>query len=217
MALENVLHITPNAIANFNNIYYPNGGSVTGAFSLVNFSNPVQAICGMIGAVENTTAPETAKLCAQYLGPALRLLNFNYIPIPTNPYLMKSATPNNIVYADPSLAPGGPGAQRGPEDPPAVSAYTGLNNDVGAPENYGQPPAIAPGPGAPAVPHAPVYPSPALLPGQTVPTMSNLPGMLMPVPGGGTGPVLDPSFVPPPAAGAPPAPPGPPLPAEGTP
>ena len=43
MAFENVLHITPNAIANFNNIYYPNGGSVTGAFSLVNFSNPVQA------------------------------------------------------------------------------------------------------------------------------------------------------------------------------
>ena len=56
LAFENVLHITPNAIANFNNIYYPNGGSVTGAFSLVNFSNPVQAICGMIGAVENTTA-----------------------------------------------------------------------------------------------------------------------------------------------------------------
>ena len=77
LAFENVLHITPNAIANFNNIYYPNGGSVTGAFSLVNFSNPVQVICGMIGAVENTTAPETAKLCAQYLGPALRLLNFN--------------------------------------------------------------------------------------------------------------------------------------------
>lgn len=32
--LENVLHITPNAIANFNNIFYPNGGSVTGAFSV---------------------------------------------------------------------------------------------------------------------------------------------------------------------------------------
>ena len=42
MAFENVLHVAPNAIANFYNIYYPNGGSVTGAFSLVNFSNPVQ-------------------------------------------------------------------------------------------------------------------------------------------------------------------------------
>ena len=40
LAFENILHIAPNAIANFNNIYYPNGGAVTGAFSLVNFSEP---------------------------------------------------------------------------------------------------------------------------------------------------------------------------------
>ena len=65
LALENVLHITPNAIANFENIYYPNGGSVTGAFSVSNFSNPVWFVCGLIGGVANTTAPETAKLCAQ--------------------------------------------------------------------------------------------------------------------------------------------------------
>ena len=96
LAFENVLHITPNAIANFNNIYYPNGGSVTGAFSLVNFSNPVQAICGMIGAVENTTAPETAKLCAQYFGPALRLLNINELPIPINAYLRPAINPDRI-------------------------------------------------------------------------------------------------------------------------
>ncbi len=93
MALENILHIAPNAIANFNNIYYPNGGSVTGAFSLANFANPVLFICGLIGGVENTTAPETAKLCAQYLGPALRLLNFNNLPIPINPYLRPAIEP----------------------------------------------------------------------------------------------------------------------------
>ena len=40
LAFENVLHIAPNAIANFNNIYYPNGGSVTGAFSLVQLLEP---------------------------------------------------------------------------------------------------------------------------------------------------------------------------------
>lgn len=57
LALENVLHITPNAIANFENIYYPNGGSVTGAFSVSNFSNPVWFVCGLIGGVANTTAP----------------------------------------------------------------------------------------------------------------------------------------------------------------
>ena len=118
MALENVLHITPNAIANFNNIYYPNGGSVTGAFSLVNFSNPVQVICGMIGAVENTTAPETAKLCAQYLGPALRLLNFNGLPFPINPTCGPRSIPDRIIYTDPELAPGGAGPGDAPEPPP---------------------------------------------------------------------------------------------------
>ena len=94
MPLENVLHMAPNAIANYQNIYYPPAGGVTGAFSLVNFSNPVYFVCGMIGAVANTTAPETAKLCEQYLGPALRLLNFNNIPLPINPYLRPSPKPD---------------------------------------------------------------------------------------------------------------------------
>ena len=47
----------------------------------------------MIGGVANTTAPETAKLCEQYLGPALRLLNFNNLPLPINPYLRPIAEP----------------------------------------------------------------------------------------------------------------------------
>jgi virulence factor Mce-like protein len=70
MALENVLHVTPNALANVEYIYNPSTGAVSGAFVLTNFSNPVGFICGMIGAVANVTAPETAKLCQQYLGPA---------------------------------------------------------------------------------------------------------------------------------------------------
>ncbi len=72
----------------------------------------------MIGAVENTTAPETAKLCAQYLGPALRLLNFNNLPFPINPYLRPAPNPDNIIYTDPKLAPGG----AGPGDPPEPAA-----------------------------------------------------------------------------------------------
>src|SRR6478672_11908178 len=109
MSLENVLHVSPNAIANYENIYYPPAGAVTGAFSLANFSNPGWFVCGLIGAVENTTAPETAKLCAQYLGPALRLLNFNYLPFPINPYLRPAIGPQWKIYTDPKLAPGGEG------------------------------------------------------------------------------------------------------------
>jgi virulence factor Mce-like protein len=173
-ALENVLHTTPNALANGYNIYNPDTGTTMGGFTLANFSNPAQFICGAIGGVENITAPETAKLCQQYLGPALRLLNFNNLPIPTNPYLAKSASPDNIIYSDPALAPGGPGSVQPAEAPPAVSAYTGGD---GSPA---PPPAVAPGVTAPDIPGGPAYPSPALFPGAPIPTVTNVPSMLLP-------------------------------------
>jgi virulence factor Mce-like protein len=122
--LENVLHVAPNAVGNAYNIWNPDSGDVNGSFVLTNFSNPVQFICGAIGAVENVTAPETAKLCAQYLGPGLDQLNFNGLPFPINPFLAPAYAPDNIIYTDPKLAPSGAGpASTAPEHPPAVSAY----------------------------------------------------------------------------------------------
>ena len=98
MALKNLLHVAPNAIGNAYNIYNPDIQSALGAFALANFSNPLQVVCVAIGAVENSTASETSKLCSQYLGPALRLLNFNYLPVPFNAYLGKSPSPWNLIY-----------------------------------------------------------------------------------------------------------------------
>jgi phospholipid/cholesterol/gamma-HCH transport system substrate-binding protein len=166
-ALENVLHISPNAIANFENIYYPPAGAVTGAFSLANFANPVYFFCGLIGAVQNTTAPETAKLCAQYLGPALRLLNMNYLPFPTNLYLRPALGPQWQIYTDPKLAPGGAGPEDAPEPPPAVSAYTGMGDVVPPPgPGWGPPPGP---PGLYGQGEVPAIPSPALFPGAPIP------------------------------------------------
>jgi virulence factor Mce-like protein len=165
--LENILHVAPTAFANGYNIYNPDTGSPMGQFVFNNFSDPVSFICGAIGGIENVTAPETAKLCAQYLGPALGLLNFNYLPLPFNAYLMKSADPDHIVYADPALAPGGTGGSATPpETPPAVSAYTGLA-DTPFPAPADVPPPHPPGPSAPD--HLPAAPSPALFPGAPVP------------------------------------------------
>ncbi|MEX3771034.1 MCE family protein, partial [Mycolicibacterium fortuitum] len=124
MHIEQLLHVAPNAFMNGYNIYNPDTGSAVGQFVMNNFSNPVEFICGAIGAVENTTAPETAKLCSQYLGPALRLINFNYLPFPISPYLMPSASPEQLEYSEPGLAPGGEGGTpMPPETPPAISAY----------------------------------------------------------------------------------------------
>ena len=133
LKLENVLHVAPNAIGNGYNIYNPDTGTMLGGFAMSNFANPVQLVCSSIGALENATSAETAKLCAQYLGPALRLLNFNYLPMPFNAYLAKSPSPENLIYSDPKLAPGGEGpSAAGSLADPAVSAYTGAG-DVGRP------------------------------------------------------------------------------------
>lgn len=201
MAIENILHITPTAIANTLNMRHVSTGTPLGSFAFANFSNPVQAVCGMIGAVENTTAPETAKLCEHYLGPALRLLNFNGFPFPLNPYLTKSADPDTLIYSDMRLAPNGGGIPRPPEPPPTVSAYTGAG-DVPPPPGWNAPP--APGHGAytpnglPATPHA------ALYPGAPQPSPTTFDGMLLPGYGAPPpGPVPDAPLLP--AEGTPPA------------
>ncbi|HKP40759.1 MCE family protein [Mycobacterium sp.] len=211
MAFENILHVAPTAIANYENIYYPASGGVTGAFSLANFSNPVWFVCGLIGGIENTTAPETAKLCEQYLGPALRLLNFNGLPLPINPYLRPIPSPGKLLYTDPKLAPGGAGPGDAPEPPPMVSAYTGMG-DVPPPLGWGVP--QPPGQGMYGHDEVPAITSPALFPGAPIPGPPNV--------NTGTAPTVDSMLLPAtPPPGAPPAQPvspdAPLLPAEGMP
>jgi phospholipid/cholesterol/gamma-HCH transport system substrate-binding protein len=169
MDVENILHVAPNALANFYNIYNPDTGMNDGVFVVNQFSNPTFAICASLGAIENVTAPESGKLCAEYLGPGLRLLNFNYLPFPTNPFLAKAADPENVIYTDPALVPCHPhmepceGDLHGttptpPETPPAVSAYTGLPGD--APPEFQVPQATSPGPAPTQLPS----PAPTALP-----------------------------------------------------
>ena len=167
MELKNLLHVAPNAVGNSYNIYNPDIQSALGGFALHNFSNPLQVVCAAIGAIENATASETARICTEYLGPALRLLNFNYLPFPFNAYLGKSPSPWNLVYSEPHLAPGGGGVALPVEPPPVVSAYTGLDGDVPPPAGWGAPPGGQRGSYAPD--GLPADPQPALYPGAPIP------------------------------------------------
>lgn len=204
MALKNLLHVAPNAIGNAYNIYDPDIQSALGGFALANFASPLQVVCAAIGAIQNATAPETAKLCSQYLGPALRLINFQSLPFPFNSYLGKSPSPWNLIYSEPKLAPGGEGSPAAPEPPPAVSAYTGLNGDVPPPAGWGWPPGGGPGSYAPN--GLPATPQPALYPGAPIPpgvpavqagsAPSSLNGMLLPAEAG-TAPIMPPPPAPP--------------------
>ena len=205
-ALKNLLHVAPNAIGNSYNIYNPDIQSAVGGFALANFSNPLQVVCAAIGAIENATASTTGKLCSQYLGPALRLLNFNYLPMPFNAYLGKSPSPLNLIYSEPKLAPGGEGSDPPVELPPSISAYTGLDGDVPPPPGWAGPPDLRQGSYTPD--GLPADPQPALFPGAPVPagvahgqgaaapsaTPSNLGDMLLPAE---SAPVLPPPMPPP--------------------
>jgi phospholipid/cholesterol/gamma-HCH transport system substrate-binding protein len=201
MQLKNILHIAPNEFINAYNIYNPSTGSAVGQFVLNNMSSPVEFICGAIGAVENTTAPETAKLCAQYLGPALRLVNFNHLPFGIDPYLMPAASPEDIVYSEPGLAPGGGGGSpTPPERDPGLSAY---NPGPAVPPFTGRPPGT-PAPGADML-----LPNPLPNPGTNLPP--SVWSMLTPAgPAPGPGPQGTPPQLP---AEAPVAPTGPSAPA----
>jgi phospholipid/cholesterol/gamma-HCH transport system substrate-binding protein len=183
MALENILHSSPNALGNFFNDYNADTGTIVGGFGVMDFANPVASGmiiplpvpgCSQTAAIEAVTSAEAAKLCTLFLGPGLRLLNFNNLPIPINIFLQKSIDPSKILYTEPRLAPGGEGPKPGPpEIPPAVSAYTGLPGDpVGPPGAV--PPARIPGaamplPPPPSTPMAPPPPGPPSVPSMLLP------------------------------------------------
>ncbi|OBG13386.1 mammalian cell entry protein [Mycolicibacterium celeriflavum] len=182
MALENVLHIAPHSIANAVNMFDPRTGAASGVFVLNNMSNPVWLVCGMIGALGNITAPSTAKLCSQYLGPGLRTASFNNLPFPFSLFMSSNPPPHMLRYTEPSLMPGAGGpTDDQPEEPPAVSAYTGVG-DVPPPPGFGPTPAPTPAP-APAA-HNPPTLQDMLLPAE----QPHAPAAAPPVPNDGTPP-----------------------------
>jgi phospholipid/cholesterol/gamma-HCH transport system substrate-binding protein len=187
MALENILHGAPTALSNFFNDYNADTGTIVGGFGIMDFANPTQSGlmvplpvpgCAQVQAIENVTATESGKLCSLFLGPGLRVLNFNSLPFPIDPFLQKSVDPANVEYSEARLAPGGAGPKPGPpETPPAISAWTGLNGD-----------SLVPGP-APSIPlpRIPGAAMPEPPPPSTVeapPPAPSLPGILLPAEAG---------------------------------
>lgn len=102
--LEQVLHVAPNALANFNNIYSPKQGSLNGVLAASNAQNPINMVCGLIRGLEDNDSGRTADLCAQFLGPVLNSITTNYPPILTRPADSQGARPDQIVFSPPSLA-----------------------------------------------------------------------------------------------------------------
>ena len=134
--IKQVLHVAPNSLQNYINIYQPAQGAATGALAIANFQNPVSFICGAIQAASRLGAEQSSKLCTQYLAPIVKNRQYNFLPIGQNLVVGTQARPNEVTYSEdwlrpdyvppggynPSAAPVTPGQA----DPPAPNADPGV-------------------------------------------------------------------------------------------
>ncbi|MCV7282505.1 MCE family protein [Mycolicibacterium flavescens] len=194
--IEQILHITPNGLSNFYNIYNPAQGTVGGLLTLPNFANPVQFICG--GAFEAAPTPANynrTEICRQRMGPVFKRIAMNFPPLLFHPINSITAYKGQIIYDTPETEAKAktpvpylqwqpaPGA-----NPPPVSADMDLSSLLVPPAPEGSPAATshAGGPlaGAPDVPVAEdpfVAPAAPAEPGADVAPVP----MPAPLPGGG--------------------------------
>jgi phospholipid/cholesterol/gamma-HCH transport system substrate-binding protein len=103
--IKQTLHVLPNTAQNFNNIYQPAQGGLTGVLAASNFSNPLMFICGAIQAASRLGAEQAAKLCVQYLAPIVKNRQFNFPPLGMNPFVGTQARPNEITYSEDWMRP----------------------------------------------------------------------------------------------------------------
>jgi phospholipid/cholesterol/gamma-HCH transport system substrate-binding protein len=124
--VKQFLHIAPNTAQDFVNIYQPAQGTLSGALSTNNFSDPISFLCGAIQAASRLGAAQSAKLCVQYLAPIIKNRQYNFFPLGENLFVGASARPNEITYSEdwmrPDYVPPQPQTAPPPNPPPAAPA-----------------------------------------------------------------------------------------------
>jgi phospholipid/cholesterol/gamma-HCH transport system substrate-binding protein len=100
--IEQILHVTPNGLVNFYNIYNPAQGTEGGLLTLPNFANPIQFICG--GTFDVGASPDNykrAEICRQRMGPVFKRITMNYPPLMFHPINSITAYKGQIIYDTP--------------------------------------------------------------------------------------------------------------------
>ena len=103
--IEQTLHIAPNEMQNFLNIYQPAQGTLSGAQAYNNFANPIAFLCGAIQAASRLGAEQSAKLCVQYLAPIVKNRQYNFPPLGENLIVGAAARPNEVTYSEDWMRP----------------------------------------------------------------------------------------------------------------
>ena len=143
--VKQFLHVAPNTLQNYINIWQPAQGAVSSVPMINNFANPISFICGGIQAASRLGAEESAKLCVQYLAPIIKNRQYNFLPLAQNVFVGATTRPNELTYSEDWLRP-----DYIPPQPIPVAA---------PPPSDAPPPAPATGP--PLAAEAPVIANPA--------------------------------------------------------
>ncbi|MDZ4267462.1 MAG: MCE family protein [Mycobacterium sp.] len=146
--VKQFLHVAPNTLQNYVNIWQPAQGAVSSVPMINNFSDPISFLCGAVQAASRLGAEESAKLCVQYMAPIIKNRQYNFLPVAQNVFVGASTRPNELTFSEdwlrPDYIPPQPVPQQQQSPPPA-----------------GAQPPPAPATGPPLAAEAPVAPNPA--------------------------------------------------------
>jgi len=103
--VKQFLHVAPNTLQNYVNIWQPAQGAVSSVPMLNNFANPISFLCGAVQAASRLGAEQSAKLCVQYLAPIIKNRQFNFLPLAQNVFVGASTRPNELTYSEDWMRP----------------------------------------------------------------------------------------------------------------
>jgi phospholipid/cholesterol/gamma-HCH transport system substrate-binding protein len=145
--VKQLLHVAPNTLQNYVNIWQPAQGAISSVPMLNNFANPISFLCGAVQAASRLGAEQSAKLCVQYLAPIMKNRQYNFLPVAQNVFVGATTRPNELTYSEDWLRPDYIPPQGAPPQ------------DV--PPQVGPPAATPPADMPPLAAEAPVTPDPA--------------------------------------------------------
>jgi phospholipid/cholesterol/gamma-HCH transport system substrate-binding protein len=141
--IKQSLHVLPNVVQNFENVYQPAQGVISIYAALNYFANTSQLLCSLVQAASRLGAEQSAKLCVQYLAPIIKNRQYNFPPIGATPFVGTMARPNEVTYSEDWLRPD----YIAPQPPPAASSSLEATTPPSVAE------ASAPSPGHTVVTH----------------------------------------------------------------
>jgi phospholipid/cholesterol/gamma-HCH transport system substrate-binding protein len=169
--IEQILHVLPNAMANFYNIYNPAQGTANGLLGLPEFTNPVQFICANFDAAGQADNYKRTEICRQRMAPVLKRLAMNYPPIMAHGINTITAYKGQVIYDTPATEAKAQTYIPYLEWIPTDGRYPPRSGEGGDVSSLLLPPNPVPGPPPPAQPYTlgPVILPPGPAPGAPPP------------------------------------------------